>query len=165
MLTAILTVQEELLTFIPNVQLSFLLIFAYGATVGILDGTLIVLVHVIIDNLIMNSFTPYVMIPMLIGWEIALILGYLTRNRKEYIVSIFGALAGFIYCMLFWGSTVLFYKIDPYAYLISDIPFEVVLIVCNIITILFLYKPIVKIINMYYPKRSNDIYSNNLINN
>ena len=153
MLTVILTVQEEVLTFIPNVQLTFLLITVYGATIGILDGTLVVLVHVLVDNLIMNSFTPYIIIPMFIGLEIALLFGYLLRNRKEWIIAIFAGISGFIYSMIFWGSTVLFYSIEPIPYLISDIPFEVVLITCNIITVLFLFKPLTKIINDNYPKR------------
>ncbi len=153
MLTAILTVQEEALTFIPNVQLTFLLIIVYGATIGILDGTIVVLVHLILDNLIMNSFTPYIMIPMFIGLELALICGYLLKNRKEWIVSIFAGISGLIYCALFFISTVFFYKVDPMAYLIADIPFEITLIVCNIVTVLFLYKPLVKIINDNYPKK------------
>lgn len=157
MLTAILTVQEEVLTFIPNVQLTFLLITVYGATVGLLDGTLIVIVHVLIDNLVMNSFTPYIIFPMLIGLELALIFGYLLRKKKEWIVSIFAGLAGFIYCMIFFLSTVIFYQVEPIPYLISDIPFEVVLIVCNVITVLFLYKPLVKIINDNYPKKEQPI--------
>lgn len=156
MLTTILTVQEEALTFIPNVQLTFLLVICYGATIGILDGTLVVIVHVLIDNLIMNSFTPYIIIPMFIGLEIALIFGYLLRNRKEWVVSIFAGLAGFIYCMIFWGSTVLFYSVEPIPYLISDIPFETILITCNVITVLFLYKPVVKIINDNFPKKRKD---------
>ena len=157
MLTAILTVQEEALTFIPNVQLTFLLIIVYGATIGLLDGTIVVLVHLILDNLIMNSFTPYIMIPMFIGLEIALITGYLLRNKKEWVVAIFAGLAGFIYCMLFFGSTVLFYSVEPIPYLIADIPFEVVLIACNIVTVLFLYKPLVKIINDNYPKNNIEL--------
>ena len=147
MLTAILTVQEELLTVIPNVQLTFLLVICYGATIGILDGTLVVIVHVIIDNLIMNSFTPFIIIPMFMGLEIALIIGYLLRNKKEYIVAIFGGIAGLIYALLFFGSTVLFYNVEPIPYLIADIPFDVVLISCNVIAILFLYKPIINVIN------------------
>ena len=142
MLTAILTTQEELLTVIPNVQFTFLLVIAYGATIGMLDGTLVVIVHVIIDNLIMNSFTPFIMIPMFIGLEIALLCGYLLKNKKEWLVAIFAGISGFIYCMVFWGSTVWFYSVEPIPYLISDIPFEAVLITCNIITVLFLYKPI-----------------------
>ncbi len=153
MLTAILTVQEELLTVIPNVQLTFLLVICYGATIGILDGTLVVIVHVIIDNLIMNSFTPFIIIPMFMGLEIALIIGYLLRNKKEYIVAIFGGIAGLIYALIFFGSTVLFYNVEPIPYLIADIPFDVVLVSCNVIAILFLYKPIINVINNSYPKR------------
>jgi len=152
MLTAILIVQEELLTVIPNVQFTFLLIISYGATIGIIDGTLVVLVHVIVDNLVMNSFMPSVMIPMFVGLEIALIFGYLLRNKKEWIVAIFAGIAGFIYCMVFWGSTIFFYSVEPISYLISDIPFEVILITCNVITILFLYKPLINLINDHYPK-------------
>ena len=153
MLTAILFVQEEALTFIPNVQLTFFLIVVYGATIGIVDGSLVVIIHVLLDNLIMGSFTFYVIAPMLIGYEIALILGYLLRNKSEFYLALGAGIAGFIYSMIFWGSTVIFFKVDPVVYIIQDIPFELVLITCNVITVLFLYKPIKKLILEHYPKK------------
>jgi flagellar biosynthesis protein FliQ len=52
--TAILFVQEELLTFIPDVQFTFMLVMLYGATMGPLYGSIIVVLHVIFDNLFID---------------------------------------------------------------------------------------------------------------
>ena len=58
MLTAILFVQETLLSAIPNIQLSVALIMIYGATLGIPKATLVMTVHVLLDNLIWGSLSP-----------------------------------------------------------------------------------------------------------
>ena len=55
--TTILFVQEEVLTIIPSVQFTFLLILLYGATIGIGYGSIVVVAHVLLDNLYMASFT------------------------------------------------------------------------------------------------------------
>jgi hypothetical protein len=65
-LAAILFAQEEILTAIPNVQLTFLLVCCYGATVGVGYGTLIISIHVLLDNIVMGSLTPFIMIPQFI---------------------------------------------------------------------------------------------------
>ena len=55
MFIAIIFAQEEALTVIPNVQLTVLLLMVYGAVVGPLWGTVIVLAHCLFDNLFMAS--------------------------------------------------------------------------------------------------------------
>ena len=82
LLTAIIFVQEELLSFIPNVQLTVLLLVVYGAYCGPKWGTIIVLLHVFLDNLFVGSLTIYVMLPMFIGWEIIMLASYFVRKKK-----------------------------------------------------------------------------------
>lgn len=145
--TSILFVQEEILTFIPNVQFTFLLITLYGATMGLKWGSLIVLAHVLLDNLFMGSFIPTVIIPMYIGYEFTLLFGYLTRGKNIWLIAVLCSLSIIIYTQAFAITNVLFYKVNYGVYMVSDIPFTVLLIIFSSITIIWLYKPLYKIIN------------------
>lgn len=144
-LTCILFVQEELLAFIPNIQLTFLLVILYGAIVGIKDGSIIIFVHVLLDNLVMGSFNVWTILPMFIGLEITLIIGYLFRNKNEFIMAIGVVLACILYSLGFFVINLFVYSIKPLEYLIADVPFTLGLIVCSVISILFLYKPLYKL--------------------
>ena len=52
LLTSFLFLQEQLLSFISNVQLTFFLIVLYSKKLGIVKSSLIILIYVIIDNLL-----------------------------------------------------------------------------------------------------------------
>ena len=147
MLTAILFVQEELLTFIPNVQFTFLLIMLYGAVLGPKKASLIVLIHVLLDNLFMSSFIPTVILPMLIGHEATMLIGYLLKNKNVIVLSIGITISSIFYVSLFFVTTIFVYEINPIAYLIADIPFDIILIACNILCVILLYKPLYKILD------------------
>lgn len=144
-LTCILFVQEELLAFIPSVQLTFLLVILYGSLVGIKDGSIIVFVHTLLDNLIMGSFNIWTILPMFLGLEITLVIGYLLKNKNEFILAIGGAIACIIYSLCFFIINIFVYSIKPLEYLIADLPFTIGLIVCSVISILFLFKPLYKL--------------------
>ena len=146
-LTTILFVQEEVLTFIPSVQLTFFLIILYGATLGIGYGSIIVVIHVLLDNLYMSSFTIFTIGPMLIGYEITLICGYLLRNKSEWIIALASALCAIIYTALFIPVNIVIYNVDPLAYIVADIPFDIVLVCCNFICVILLYKPLRKLVD------------------
>ena len=152
LLTAIIFVQEELLTFIPNVQLTVLLLVVYGAYCGPKWGTAIVLMHVFLDNLIMGSLTIYIVLPMFVGWEIILLASYFVRKRNVYIKATVAGIGALLYCWIFVLSSIVFYKVDPKAYIIADIPFEIILVICSVITVLWLYNPIYKVL------KDRDVY-------
>ena len=118
----------------------------YGATIGVGYGSLIVLTHVLLDNLYMSSFGYATIIPMLIGYEITLIMGYLLRGKSEFLNGVINAICAIIYSALFIPINVVVYDVEPLAYIIADIPFVFVMVVCNMICALFLYKPIYKVI-------------------
>ena len=148
-LTTILFVQEELLTFIPNVQLTFLLVVVYGATIGIRDGSLVILVHVLLDNLFMGTFNLYCMVPQFLGLFITLVMARIFKNKNEIIQSAFGALGALIYCWLYVLVNIWFLNVRFMDYFIADIPFVIILVASTIVSILFLYKPLIKIINKF----------------
>ena len=68
--SAILFVQEQLLTFLPNVQLTVFLIVLYSKVFGLSKTLIIILIHTILDNIIMSSFSLYYFPFMLIGWSL-----------------------------------------------------------------------------------------------
>ncbi len=151
--TTILFVQEEVLTIIPSVQFTFLLILLYGATLGIGYGSIVVVAHVLLDNLYMASFTIFTIGPMLIGYEVTLIIGYLLRNKSEWIVAISSIFCALFYVLLFYPINVYIYDVDLFAYFIADIPFDLVMVSCNFITVLFLFKPLKRVIEDSFRNR------------
>ena len=152
LLTAIIFVQEELLSFIPNVQLTVLLLVVYGAYCGPKWGTIIVLLHVFLDNLFVGSLTIYVMLPMFIGWEIIMLASYFVRKKNIYIKASVAGIGALLYCGIFVLSSVVFYKVDFKAYVAADIIFEIILVVCSVITVLWLFNPIYKVL------KDRDVY-------
>lgn len=141
-MTVILFVQEEILSVLPNIQLTFLLLAVYVKVFGFKKTSLIVLAHVLLDNMIMGSLTPIVMIPMLFGYMIYIGLVYLVRNKSIWLISLIGILGSLIYCYLFLVVNQVFLDIDIFAYWISDIPFEILLALSTVTSIIYLFKPL-----------------------
>ena len=152
-MTVLLFVQEEILTFIPNFQLTFLLIAVYTNVFGMKRTSLIILAHVLLDNIIMGSLLPYIMIPMLIGYYIYMGLIYLFRNKNIIFIVLIGIISSFIYCYLFLIANVIFLNIDVLTYFLMDIPFEIMLASCSAFTLYYLYKPLsLKLDNLFKEK-------------
>lgn len=146
LMAVILFVQEEALTILPNIQLTFLLISLFAAIFGIKYSLIIVSIHIILDNVVMGSFTPIVMIPMFIGYVILVIVMYLVKKENLLIKVIMASICSWIYCMLFLFANALWLDIDVKAYFIADIPFEILLILSTILTMTYLYRPLEKVI-------------------
>ena len=149
-LTAILFVQEQLLTSLPGVQLSIFLIVLYSKTLGLAKSSIIVVLHVLLDNLYMGSFSVMYTPSMLVGWLlIPITLCTIFKNvESPIILGVLGIIYSFVYCWLYMIPNYLIAHIDPIAYLISDIIFEIILAVCSFLTIILLYKPCKKAISL-----------------
>lgn len=145
-LITILFVQEELLSIIPNVQLTFLLLVVYSSVLPLSNSLLIVLVHVLLDNLFMQSFNVQTMVPMLLGYLPTIFLSYLFKNKNEYILASVGVVGSILYALSFALLNVYFFDTKLIPYIIADIPFTIILCMSSALSILFLYKPIKKII-------------------
>ena len=83
---------------------------------------------------------------MLIGHEITMLIGYFLKNKNTIILSVGITISSLIYAFLFFMTTILIYDVKPLAYLIADIPFDAILIACNILCVILLYKPLYKIL-------------------
>ena len=156
MFTAILFVQEEALTFIPNIQLTIFFIVLYSKKLGFFRTSIIVLVHVILDNLVMGSFSLLYTPAMFFGWMLIPVL-FCTICRKTenpLILACLAGFCGFLYCWSFILPNYLLMKIDPLVYLASDIVFEAILAACGFLTVLILYKPCSKLFDKFCLTRS-----------
>ncbi len=143
MFAAILFIQEEALTFIPNIQLTIFFIVLYSKKLGFYRTSLIVLIHVALDNLVMGSFNLVYTPAMFIGWMmIPTIICTLCRKvESPLILGIVAFACGFLYSWCFVLPNYLVYNINPWVYLASDIVFELILAACGFVTVLLLYKP------------------------
>ena len=143
MFAAILFIQEEALTFIPNVQLTVFLLVLYSKRLGFIKTVIIIVIHVFLDNLVMSSFSLVWTPAMFIGWLlIPIVICTIFRKVENFIVlAIAGAILSFTYCWCFVVPNYLVMHINPLKYLASDILFELILATSSFVSILFLYIP------------------------
>lgn len=146
MLLAILVVQEELLSLLPNVQLTTLLIMVYASILPLSLFISLTVGYVFLDSLLMGSLNPVYMIPMFFSW---ILLGLVTRkfkNKPLWVLLVIATAFGFIYGWSFIPSKMImfeYFKLWPY--LASDILFEVIMAVSNFVTVAILYLPLKKL--------------------
>lgn len=156
MYTAVLFLQELILSVIPNVQFTFLLVMIFGAVLGMKWGSFVVVVHTIADNILWGSLTVHTFIPMLIGLEFTLLLGCISKYKKPWIVVMNGIFASISYCLIFIPFQVFVLNVDFLVYLLSDIPFEIILIVSTIITLIWFYYPLKKLVQKQWDSVNNN---------
>ncbi len=150
MLLAVLIAQEQLLIFLPNIQLTVVLIMVYAA---ILPGYLLVFLvlgYVLLDNLIMGSFSLIYTPPMLLAWLMLALIGRLVRDRSMIVILLAALLFGFLYGWVFIPFNMIVYGLNVFwPYLASDLPFEIVMAVNNYFTVLLLYRPLTALLRPF----------------
>lgn len=153
----ILTVQEELLVFLPNVNLTVFLIVLFSKCFGLYKTIMIIIVYVFLDNIVMGSFSPIWTPFMFVGWGlIPVLLNTVFKNVNESIkLAFLGVLFSFLYCWIYLIPNAFVYKIDIKAYLAADIYFEILLAVTSFVTIMWLYEPTHKVLDRLLNKNSN----------
>lgn len=155
LLTVILFVQEEVLSFLPNIQLTILLIMLYSRCLGFYKTSIIVFVHVILDNLVMGSFNLVFMPFMFIGYLIIPLLlnTCFKKIEKPIILSFISILFAFLYCWIYLIPVALTLEISILDYLVADILFEGLLALSSFLSVLWLYEPLKKVLtNLYEDK-------------
>ena len=147
LLAVILFVQEEVLTFLPNIQLTIFLLVLYGKKLSLKENVLIIVIHVLLDNLVMGSFNMLYMPFMLIGWlVIPISLHTIFKEVNDTIpLAFLGILFSLIYSWLYIIPNVLVLHVNFTHYLMADILFEVVLAGSSFLSILLLYEPCSKV--------------------
>jgi hypothetical protein len=143
LMTTIVFVQEQLLISLPGIQLTVFLLVLFAKRFGFVKSSIIIVLYVILDSLYMGSlsiiYTPFV----LLGWMIIplTLCTIFKKIESPFLLAMLGVLFSFIYSWLYIIPSYLFFNIDPIAYFISDIIFEISLAICSFLTILLLYKP------------------------
>ena len=149
-LAAVLFVQEFALSFIPNVQFTQCLIAIYYYVFGFVDALIIVTIHVFLDNLVMGSFNLIYTPAMYIGWvSLIVILHVFRKNQNRFFSATLVAIHGIIYSLCFALANTLMMEVPFLTYFISDIPFEVILVVNGFITTLLLKDKLVELLKKY----------------
>lgn len=153
-LTALMFGLEEAMSFLPNIQLTVFLIILYSKKLGTAKSSIIVLLHVILDNLFMSSFSLIYFPFMLIGWLIIpLTINEVFKKVNSSIgLAFLGIMYAFIYSWVYIIPTCLYTNIKILDYLIADILFELILALSSFLSILILYGPCSKVfdsINVY----------------
>lgn len=149
--TALLLIQEEILSILPNINLTFFLLLLYSKKLGTYKTSLIIIIYCLIDNLIMNSINNIYIIFMLIGLLIIPILTNTVFNKCDstLLLSFISVLFSLIYCWVFIIPSVFIYKIDLITYVLNDVVFELLLAVSSFVCTLLLYKPCSKMFDYY----------------
>src|SRR5690554_4722661 len=101
-LTAILFAQEQILSFLPNIQLTVLLIVLYSKVLGLKRTIIIVTIHTFLDNLLMG-FNIFYFPFMLVGWLIIPISlnTIFKRVNNTILLAFLGILFSFLYSWMF----------------------------------------------------------------
>ena len=148
LLTAILFLQEELLNFLPNIQLTVFLILLYAKCLGFWKTMMIVTVYVLLDSAYMGSLNLIFTTGQWIGWMAGPLITCLCLKKTENPAVLAGAAAGFafLYCWVMILPTMWLLHVEFVPYLIADVPFELILAASSFLTTLLLYEPLRKLL-------------------
>ena len=102
-MTTILFVQEQLLASLPGIQLTVFLIILYSKKLGLAKSSIIIVLHVLLDNFYMSSFSLMYTPTMLVGWMLIplTICTIFKKVESPIILAILGIVYAFIYCWLY----------------------------------------------------------------
>ena len=145
---SIIFVQEQILSFLPNIQLTILLLVLYSKKLGLVKTIIVVIIHSFLDCLVTGSLNLYYFPFMLIGWlAIPVIINlFFKKTESVLILAIMGIVFSLIYSWIYIIPNVLipnesFKKVGVINYLAADLLFEVLLASSSFLSILWLYNP------------------------
>lgn len=152
--SAIILVLEYALHFLPNVQLTVLLLVLFSKKLGLLRTSIITLIYVLLDTFLGGGFSIYYFPSMLIGWLIIPVTLNTIFKRVEnpIYLALLGIMYSFIYCWLFAIPSILITNVYLIDYLAADLLFEIILAVSSFLSILWLYKPLGRFLDKLYKR-------------
>ena len=157
-LTAVLLLQKQLLTFLPNVTLNFFLILLYSKVLGLGRTAAIVTVYLLLDSILWGSINPIFTTAQWIGWMWGPLITCTLLRKTESSIPLAFANMGFAFLyswtMIVPTALVLTNQIrNLKAYILTDIPWELILAVSAFLPTLLLYEPIVRIMRGLWSSR------------
>lgn len=143
-LAVLLFALEQALTLLPNIQVTVMLLVLYSKMLGWKKTGIIIVIHVVLDNLVMGSFNILTVPFMLVGWlSIPILLATLFKKVDKTIhLALLGGLFSFLYSWIFMIPGALIQGKAFMEYFIADLPFEIILAASSFLTILWLYEPL-----------------------
>ena len=143
---SIIVALELLASSLPNVSLTPLLFAVYFATQT--RPLLLIASYIVLQGLIW-SFGFY-LISMTLGWLILYGIVRLVKNDLAMIVA--SIPFAFLYGWAFMPLSVVLYGIDPIAYMVADVPYQLVMAMSNVLTFAVLYTPLKRLLEGEYGK-------------
>lgn len=143
---SIIMTLELLTSSLPNVSLTPLLFAVYFKTQP--RSFILIAVYIGLQMLVWGF--GFYLISMAVGWLLLYGLVHLVNNDLWMVVL--SVPFAFIYGWVFMPLSVVLYGIDPVAYLIADIPYQIVMAMSNVLTFAILYTPLKKLLEGEYGK-------------
>ena len=145
--TSILVVQEQILAFLPNIQLTLFLMVVFSKKLGLIRTIIIITCYTLIDGLIGGPFNIIYITFMLIGWLIIPILlcTIFKKVQSPLYLALLGVMFAFTYSWINIIPNLILTSATIISYLIADYPFELLLAVSSFLSILWLYTPIERV--------------------
>ena len=148
---ALLFIQEQALSLIPNVQLTIMFVIVYARLFDIKTCGFIVFLHVLLDSIVNGSFLLF--LPEFIGLAAIPIGVRFIKTENIILMSLFAIGAALFYSWLFVPPFCLLFEMNVLDYLIMDLPYEGMLAASSFISVLILYKPLKRLGDVYVCKR------------
>lgn len=151
MLTVIVFTFEQAISFLPNIQLTTLLFIVYSRVFGTKKTLIVIVLHVIADNLLYGTITPFTVLPMLIAWSLVpLTLNTIFKRYNSVIfMMVYAFVFGFVYGWIYLPFSVYYFGVNPLAYFMSDLPFEFLMGASGSISVGALYEPLLQFLGCY----------------
>lgn len=144
---AILFTQEQIMVFLPNISFTVVLMIVFVSVYSFEESVILITSYVILDNIYMGGMSPFIIIPMLIGW-LLIPISYHTILRKttsEVKLAIFAFVFGFVYGWVYIPFRMIQVGITEFwPYLLGDLLFEVIMGSFGFLSVLWLFKPLYK---------------------
>ena len=145
--TSILVVQEQILAFLPNIQLTLFLMVLFSKKLGLIRTIIIITCYTLIDGLVGGPFNIIYITFMLIGWLIIPILlcTIFKKVQSPLYLALLGVMFAFTYSWINIIPNLILTSATIISYLIADYPFELLLAASSFLSILWLYTPIERV--------------------
>jgi hypothetical protein len=162
--TGIIFSVEQVLAFIPNIQLTVFLMILYTRVLGFKKTLFIAVLHTLMDNIYNGTLMVHMVIPMMMGWSLIPILLSTIFKKFESAISLasFAFLFGFIYGIIFIPFASYTFGYPIWLYFLNDLPFEFMMAISGALSVGVLYQPIYIILNKelsYYQLLGDKRYS------
>jgi hypothetical protein len=149
-LAAILFLIDQVLSFVPFLQFSMLLIVLFSRKLGSLKTSFIILIFVVLGYLLIE-FNLLFIVFSIIGWLFAPLLSntIFKNTRSVILIGLESILFSFLYSWIHIIPSCIIIESSIIEYLKMDIVFELTLAASSFVTIVFLYKPLEKVLDRF----------------